>query len=172
MGLQQIIYHWWWEFSPLSFYHVIVSHTRLTFIDKPEVLPGQVPGAPSSSSSSVRGSSTSTTATHAPVPTGGHSSHGGAIAGGVVGGVAVISLLVAGLVFYQRRRRSLESSSAVPLSPGDGSFNAPSPMDQLPRPMLDPGTLASSFPETTSLMKPYVRVFVAPSSTCMCSMLF
>ncbi|KAH9984241.1 hypothetical protein BJV77DRAFT_202520 [Russula vinacea] len=123
--------------------------------DKPEVLPGQVPGAPSSSSSSVRGSSTSTTATHAPVPTGGHSSHGGAIAGGVVGGVAVISLLVAGLVFYQRRRRSLESSSAVPLYPGDGSFNAPSPMDQLPRPMSDQGTLASSFPESASLMKPY-----------------
>ncbi|KAH9984273.1 hypothetical protein BJV77DRAFT_1153326 [Russula vinacea] len=85
----------------------------------------------------------------------GHSSHGGAIAGGVVGGVAVISLLVAGLVFYQRRRRSLESSSAVPLSPGDGSFNAPSPMYQLPRPMSDQGTLASSFPESASLMKPY-----------------
>jgi hypothetical protein len=148
--------------------HVIVSHTRLTLIDTPEVLPGQTPGIPTSSTSSVRGSSTPTTATH--VPTGVHSSDAGAIAGGVVGGVAAISLLVAGLFFYRRRRSLLASSVSV--SPGDGSSNAFSPMDQVPQPVSDHGALASSFPDATSLMKPYVRVFVPSSSTCMCSVLF
>ena len=124
-----------------------------------------MPGSPSSSSS-VRGSSTAT-----PIPTGGHSSNAGAIAGGVVGGIAAISLIVAGLFFYRRRRRLL-ASSAVPVSPGGGSSNAFSPMDQVPLPISDHGTLASSIPDTTSPMRTYVRVFVPPSSTCMCSMMF
>jgi hypothetical protein len=149
----------------LSHSHVIISRTLLAFIDTPEVLPGQVPGSPSSSSS-VRGSSTAT-----PIPTGGHSSNAGAIAGGVVGGIAAISLIVAGLFFYRRRRRLL-ASSAVPVSPGGGSSNAFSPMDQVPLPISDHGTLASSIPDTTSPMRTYVRVFVPPSSTCMCSMMF
>jgi hypothetical protein len=173
MGLQQIVSRRWWGFSPLSLSHIFVSHMRLTFIDNPEVLPGQVPGAPSTSSSSSRSarSSSTNTATPVPVTTGGHSSNGGAIAGGVAGGIAAISLLVAGLFYYQRRRRSL-ASNAVPLSPDDSSFNVYSLMDQVPRPMSDQGTFASSFPETTSLMKPYVCVFVLYSFTCMCLVLF
>ncbi|KAH9995304.1 hypothetical protein BJV77DRAFT_239913 [Russula vinacea] len=115
--------------------------------DTPEVLPGQVPGS-SSSSSSVRGSSTAT-----PIPTGKHSPNVGPIAGGAAGGIAAIFLIVAGLFFYRRRRRLL--ASAVPLSPGGGSSNAFSLMDQVPRPMSDQGTLASSLPDTTSPMKIY-----------------
>ncbi|KAF8463021.1 hypothetical protein DFH94DRAFT_686827 [Russula ochroleuca] len=119
--------------------------------DTPEVLPGQVPGSPASSSS-LRGSSTPTTAPAGiPTATGGHSSNGGAIAGGIVGGLAAISLVVAGLLFYRRRRRLL-ASSAMPESAGANVFPH---MDQVPRPMSDHETLASSFPETTSLMKPY-----------------
>ena len=148
----------------MSLSHVIISHTLLAFIDTPEVLPGQVPGS-SSSSSSVRGSSTAT-----PIPTGKHSPNVGPIAGGAVGGIAAIFLIVAGLFFYRRRRRLL--ASAVPLSPGGGSSNAFSLMDQVPRPMSDQGTLASSLPDTTSPMKIYVRIFVPPGCTCMCSMLF
>jgi hypothetical protein len=142
----------------MSLSPVIVSHARLTFIDTPEVLPGQVPGSPASSSS-LRGSSTPTTAPAGiPTATGGHSSNGGAIAGGIVGGLAAISLVVAGLLFYRRRRRLL-ASSAMPESAGANVFPH---MDQVPRPMSDHETLASSFPETTSLMKPYVCVFVYP----------
>ena len=90
----------------------------------------------------------------------GGKSHAGAIAGGVAGGIAAICILVAAISFYRRRRRSQALSAA---SAGDGAFK--SHMDPIQRPMSVQGTIGSLYPETTSLMSPYVRVFVPPSST-------
>jgi hypothetical protein len=122
---------------------ITVSHPRLTSIDSPERGPGTV----LSPSGSKR------------------SSNVGAIAGGVVGGIAVVSVLVAAIFFFLRRRRSRASSAA---SADDVALNPH--MGQVQRPVSDDGTVTASFPETTALMKPYVRVFGPPSPDCVCSL--
>ena len=112
---------------------VIASHTCLTFIDTPEVLPGQVPGAASSSSSSsrpVRGSSTPTTATPVPVHTGGHVSIR-VIVGCIVGSIVAIPFLVVAYKYWRRRHpRASSAAQPVPESASDSlsalfAYNSP-----------------------------------------------
>ena len=135
----------------------LLSHTRATFIDSPELGPGTIPG-PSSSSPSVFGSSTSNNAasstavsnTATPTPVGGRSSSVGAIAGGIAGGIAVISIIIAALLFYRQRSRASSAASA-------GGVLDPH-MDQIQWPVSGQET-ATTLPETrNSLMKPYVHV--------------
>ena len=128
---------------------------RLTFIDSPELGPGTVLGASSSSvsvsaSTTRHGSSNTGTSTHV----GRHSSNAGAIAGGVIGGIVAISSLVAALLFYLRRRRSL---TPVVVFEGDVARQ----MDQVQLPMSDQGMVVETRPETTAPLNIYVYVFRA-----------
>jgi hypothetical protein len=155
---------------------------HLTSLDSPELGPGTIVGpsepsgsastgptnaysstpasssSPYSTSSDSRGSSSSSAT---PIPIGGHRSNTGAIAGGVAGGSGN---------FDCHCRAALLSATATstgsvrpPASAGQPSGFNPL-MDQVPRPMLGQGTIASSLPETTtSLLRPYVCVFAAPA---------
>ena len=125
----------------MSLSPVIASHTCLTFIDTPEVLPGQVPGAASSSSSSsrpVRGSSTPTTATPVPVHTGGHVSIR-VIVGCIVGSIVAIPFLVVAYKYWRRRHpRASSAAQPVPESASDSlsalfAYNSPMRSPQLSR---------------------------------------
>ena len=191
MEPQQIVYRRWWESSPLSPSPLSLSHSCLTSLGTPELGPGTIPGLSGSSgsastgpsstysstptssssfystSSSSRGSSSNSAS---PIPVGGHSSNTVGIAGGVAGSIAAISVVIAALLFYWRRRHP-PAPSAPPASDGQPSgFN--SPMDQVPQPMLDPGTVVLPLPDTTtSMLRPYVCVFVAPASL-MCAHVF
>jgi hypothetical protein len=114
LGLQQIVFRRWWEFSPLSLSSIGHSYPRHTLIDTPELVPGSTPRPSVPSSHSTSGLKV------------------GLIASSIVGGIAAITLLVVVLFFYRRRRRSLASFAAppVPESAGDNlsafaAFNTP-----------------------------------------------
>ncbi len=164
-------------------YPVTVSHQHLTSLDTPELGPGTTPGPPVSSSTGPTGAYSSTPVSSSslystssfsqgsssnpatPTPIGGRRSNAGAIAGGVAGSIASISILIAALLFYLRRRRPAapptpsapSSSSTTDGQPGGFSPN----ISQVsPRSVSGRETVASSVPETTtSLLRPYVRVF-------------
>lgn len=141
---------------PSPLFPVTVLCSRLTFIDSPELGPGTLLGASSSSVSAPTSTTTSSnTGTSTPVgprpSPGGHSSNAGAIAGGIIGSIAVISILVAGFLFYLRRRRSLAPTVVFE---GDGAPH----VDQVQFPMSDQGVAAETFPETMAPPKPYIYV--------------
>jgi hypothetical protein len=179
--------------NPLSYLLplVTVSHSHLTSLDTPELGPGTIlgpssssrsastgptnayPSTPASSSSSYSTSSDSRSSSSnsaSPIPIGGHSSNTGAIVGGVAGGIAAISIVIAALLFYLRQRHPPAPSAPSASDGHPGGFNPF--MDQVPRPMSGQGTVTSSLPETTtSLLRPYVCVFVA-SAPLMCTHVF
>ncbi|KAF8497761.1 hypothetical protein F5888DRAFT_249657 [Russula emetica] len=115
--------------------------------DSPELGPGTVLGA-SSSSVSVSASNAGSSNTGTSIPVGGHSSNAGAIAVGVIGGIATISILVAAVLFYLRRRRSLTPTIVFE---GDAARY----MDLVQLPVSDQGMLAETLPETMAPLKPY-----------------
>ena len=100
---------------------VTVSHSRLTFIDTPEITFDKIisnsrtfDASVSSTSTAMSNSATSNTAR--PSPNKVHTSNVGGLVGGIVGGIVAISIIVSMLFFYRRRRQWA-------LSTGDGEFN-------------------------------------------------
>jgi hypothetical protein len=162
----------WWGPLPCLPPLVTASHLHLTSLDSSELGPGSIlslsgpsgsastgptdayPSTPASSSSSYstsndpRGSSSNSATS-----IGGHSSNTGAIAGGVAGGIAAISIVVVALLFYLRRRRAAQW-----IQPTYGSSSSANVGSGNHRVIIarDPET-------TTSLLRPYVCVFVAPA---------
>jgi hypothetical protein len=140
---------------------VAVSHLYLTSLDGTEIGPGTLlgpGGTPISSSTGPTGTSTSSTSSSStPVPASGHSSNTGAIAGGVVGGLAAIIVAIAS-VFFCRRGRHTQTPAPTSIDERPSGFN--SLMDQVPRSMSGPGTVASSMPDTDpSMLRFYVCIW-------------
>ncbi|KAI0275611.1 hypothetical protein BGY98DRAFT_48501 [Russula aff. rugulosa BPL654] len=121
--------------------------------DGTEIGPGTLlgpGGTPISSSTGPTGTSTSSTSSSStPVPASGHSSNTGAIAGGVVGGLAAIIVAIASMFFCRRGRHS-QTPAPTSIDERPSGFN--SLMDQVPRSMSGPGTIASSMPDTDPSM--------------------
>jgi len=129
--------------------------------DGTEIGPGTLlgpGGTPISSSTGPTGTSTSSTSSSStPVPASGHSSNTGAIAGGVVGGLAAIIVAIASMFFCRRGRHS-QTTAPTSIDERPSGFN--SLMDQVPRSMSGPGTIASSMPDTDpSMLRFYVCIW-------------
>ena len=156
--------------NPLPFLRPLVTvlHVHLTSLDSPEIGAGTIlgPSGPSTSSSTGTTSSSSSTSPAAHIHS--NSSNTGAIAGGVVGGIGAISILIAALFFgrrfYRQRGWGRQPTPPTPSAIDERPSGFNSLMDQVPRSMSGPGTIASSLPDMASIQRPYVCVFVAPAS--------
>src|SRR5260221_383163 len=117
--------------------HPFLAALHLPFLDSPEIGPGAIIGASTSSSTGPTGSTTPSS--------GGGSSNTKAIIGGVVGAAAafVIAIVILGILYLRRRRRM-----------NRGAREAIAEDETVPSPSIpDP-------PLTSAPRRTYVRAFV------------